>query len=1658
MKARVGSVFLACLAIPCWLLAQNGPDNDPDGAPGFVSSYFHHSSVDSVNLYNGNLTIPIALGPAYPVGPKLKFQAVMVYNSRVQDWGHPTSQESDFSYLLLTGDPALGIGWTFTLGAIKLCKQGADSGFCYIGPDGGSHLFPIVAGQYAKAKDGSQFQLHDMGSFGPYEMWDGDGNHYAFGQHVTGYDDGGASPGYIHDFGSGTDGWYLTEVKDPFGNAYSVTYRPGGGTPLWSYADGGCSGVNQTHMRTPAGSGSWIPQSINLPTGTVTIGTTSVSTVTGSMIGSFTFPVLVGNVSTTRTWTLQYGVSTFSEMCNGTPTYTTANLPVISAVQLPSDVPGSPSYQFTYGGCVAGLLSRLTLPTGATVDYQYGKYTFYHGRVGAMEPGCQGYPPSSTDAVIEVSDSYCSGASAPVAPAPDIPGGCSSDDPATWRDEQTGVVQRKETVGGMPGVETVIGVTRYTQYSFPFGERGTVTNRQPVQTLTIVVFPATDMNGASSGKLRANGVLFWGGPKYASTLVQAGDRTAADVEERVFDSDPNAPPGAVQMPACGGSTPASFCSNNAVRVTQRSYEYDDCNPQVMTCHEVGNRRLLSESVYYRALQTDGSCPGCPTHAMTYSNAAGDPCASGAGGTWEANGRHFNVETHTGNLGNDNRTIKTSWTPANWNTTPPANAFSLPNLYCNRLETDSAPLALNRYFEFDPSSGFLRGTFIHDSSQQRVFLNCRYPDSAGDVGQEFTATYYPYPTPPAYNSCSLAYPTIPPMPSNGDAFGKTYTYQKGLLTSTRWINGSTPATWYARDLSRDFVTGWITSSRDTAGLATTYVYDSLGRVTTITPPGEAATSVSYPSTNQTIATRNGGSTGLSTYQAYDYDGLGRLVRERRLMPGSQYAKRFYLFDGAASQYFKSEWVSDGTSEGLSLNLSTTCSFASGAYTTSRPSAAPGTYSLCFDPFGRPQQVVGSNFSSLTTANRTDGSTWYSVTREDTTTNCINGSLQTSGSCGAGGLNATTTTLKDTFGRVTSVTEPGGDVTSYVYDVNDKLTRVTQTGLPDRVFTFDAAGFLRSEATPEKGTVNYSYGSLGNILTESPSGVNLTRNYDFAGRVLTLTSDEQSPSRTYLSNVYNDSTAGNSLGKLTSRTAWNYPSVGTYTISDTYVYNGLGGRLSGQTTAVSGGSNLTTTQSWFYNGLGLLAHHYHPRSSGQTPFVASYDYDAGLPVKEYANGIPVVTGVGYQASGALSGYVTGLGVGHDVTTTIGQDPSLLPRPSRISTAGASPNFDTSTYSYDGVGNIMAIGTDSYAYDTRSRLTSASLSGVGSQAFTYDRYGNLLTKTGTPGNATFCSGTCSNNQVTGGSFVRGNLTSYGGQSFGYDGLDRMNSSTQSSLTWSYLYDGSDERAAKIPPTGSWTYTIRDESKRVASEFSGTTPSRDNVFLGSQLVASYANGGVGGSGPVWVFFASDHLGTPRLLTDVAANLAEPQLRRYWPFGEAATTSGTFEALRFATMEFDAEGGTSPGLASDRYYDHARSHVGGLGRFLSPDKAGGRASSPQSWNRYTYALDNPLRLVDPNGLEPFSAHTIARVLYAAASKLDSLGKSFSPAQSLAGVAGGLRTAGAVLDLATRSGEAIGSGASVGKISLAVANDVATAVGIFAGLRGSLPGSTATKI
>ena len=158
---------------------------------------------------------------------------------------------------------------------------------------------------------------------------------------------------------------------------------------------------------------------------------------------------------------------------------------------------------------------------------------------------------------------------------------------------------------------------------------------------------------------------------------------------------------------------------------------------------------------------------------------------------------------------------------------------------------------------------------------------------------------------------------------------------------------------------------------------------------------------------------------------------------------------------------------------------------------------------------------------------------------------------------------------------------------------------------------------------------------------------------------------------------------------------------------------------------------------------------------------------------------------------------------------------------------------------------------------------------------------------------------------------------------------------------------------PRGS-IYTFRDEQNRVVTEMAGGTSgaatatlsvSRDNAFLGNLMVGSFASG-------AWTYSVADHLGSPRAIWNSSGQLVETH--KYWPYGEDTSGLPPTQRLAYCLMERDTEG--------SRFYDHARHHDYGLGRFLSPDSVGGHPANPQSWNRYAYTLGNPLKYVDPDG------------------------------------------------------------------------------------------------
>jgi RHS repeat-associated protein len=104
--------------------------------------------------------------------------------------------------------------------------------------------------------------------------------------------------------------------------------------------------------------------------------------------------------------------------------------------------------------------------------------------------------------------------------------------------------------------------------------------------------------------------------------------------------------------------------------------------------------------------------------------------------------------------------------------------------------------------------------------------------------------------------------------------------------------------------------------------------------------------------------------------------------------------------------------------------------------------------------------------------------------------------------------------------------------------------------------------------------------------------------------------------------------------------------------------------------------------------------------------------------------------------------------------------------------------------------------------------------------------------------------------------------------------------------------------------------------------------------------------------YYHTDAIGSVRALSDQTG--ATVIRHDYRPFGED-TQPLAGDPMRFAGKELDPESALMNFEA--RYYRNT------WGRFTQVDPIAGSLADPQSWNRYAYARNNPMRFVDPTGL-----------------------------------------------------------------------------------------------
>ena len=815
-------------------------------------------------------------------------------------------------------------------------------------------------------------------------------------------------------------------------------------------------------------------------------------------------------------------------------------------------------------------------------------------------------------------------------------------------------------------------------------------------------------------------------------------------------------------------------------------------------------------------------------------------------------------------------------------------------------------------------------------------------------------------------------------SHDSTFDTSY-LARGNVTTHKTTSGTTPAETFAYD-----TTGSAVSHTDFNGNITAFTYNDGAHVapTTIAGPVTAAGAQNYTYDQNTLKpVRFVDENGVQTLFEYS-DSLDRITAVKRAVttPAETWTQYVYpsatqvevLQDQTTGTHgtIRNDTLYDGFGrvketdqyEDSTHFIATTTSYdALGrtAQTTNPSRAGDGlgfVTAYAFDGLGRVTSVTPPDSSVVTSS--------YSANTTTVTVPAGSPSVPTS---------ITKTTTTDAAGRVLSVVEDPGtgpQTTSYSYDVLDDLLTVVQ-GSQTRTFTYDAQGRSVTAQNPESGTLCYGlivssvcnaqYDGNGNLLYRSdPRGVVTGFAYDALNRPTGISYSDGTPTVTYSW----DSGATYSKGRLVS------VSTTAGTVNAITGYDSTGNITSSSQTI--GGSTYGFLYSW--NLAGALTSETYPSGA-----VVSTGYDSANRPTLVTNGATnFMTVNSYAPSGGMLAYTFGNSLKR--TQNFNNRLQISEIADALTSAPSNPLLDL-TYWYGGAvpatpttmrnnGNPTQIGiqtrqtpsssvvgfTQTLGYDAVNRIASMAESGLWSQTFGYDQYGNMSgTSTGLTGlPALPASGSynTSTNQLTAGGVwfdSNGNQKVLGSATLSYDGENRQSIDADSVTgnTITYAYDGLGQRVSKTVTGGFGPTTyVHDALGNLAAEYTYSmgTPSCATCYLS------------------W-----DHLGSTRMVTDGSGAVIANGRHDFLPFGveipggTAGRTTGVWGGTDYLTAKFTAQerdGETGLDFFQARYFTSTQ------GRFMSPDQPllDQDPSDPQSWNLYGYSRNNPLKYRDPTG------------------------------------------------------------------------------------------------
>ena len=737
------------------------------------------------------------------------------------------------------------------------------------------------------------------------------------------------------------------------------------------------------------------------------------------------------------------------------------------------------------------------------------------------------------------------------------------------------------------------------------------------------------------------------------------------------------------------------------------------------------------------------------------------------------------------------------------------------------------------------------------------------------------------------------------------------------TSGRFLTKSTDIEGLETKYTYNYDNGNPLTVTNPYGLTTTYAYDGWGRLLSETNYLGKSSSYAYHATSidgnwalaKTTDFADGGQT--SSY----YNAFGWLVQSKALSLNDTYVYKSYEHDaigrtiGESEPYFENDTKQWNT--------------------------------FAFDDVGRPitqtlytGKVVNTTFNGLT------------VTVDDGT--------------------KTVSSTKNAVGNIVQMTDPGGTI-NYTYYANGSMkqanygshivnteidgwgrkTKLNDPSAGEYTYTYTILGEILTEATP-KGTTTYSYDAYGKLTNKSIQGdltdLSLRYAYDPSSKLLTSTTgtdgiENKNYNYQYAYDAYKRPT---SVQELTN----------TANFEKQLTYDAFGRiateRYSSDHTAST--TNSTITVQNVFDAAGILTE-LKDASNNSSLWKITQENARGQ-----ATSISLGNGITKAKTYDAYGFLTNISDTKTGVDALKMDYAFDTQRGNLSsrTNHAFANW-TENFTYDSQDRLTAIAgatTHTQSYDTKGRIEENSW--VGAYSYNHSKQYQLSeVDLNTQGDLHYQNH--APQQITYNAFKKpvsiyeeGN----GRVDFEYGPLQNRTHAYYGGLQSDKTQRQYHKQYSSILPIEMIEDTT-DGNIKIISYIGGdgyTAPIAYIKQTGSNAIDEYH------------YLHRDYLGSILAITDSSGAVKEQ--RQFGAWGQADKFVDSDGNTTFTHSSLIGRGYTG----HEHFFEVNLIHMNGrmydanLGRFLSPDNYIQDPFNTQSFNRYGYVLNNPLKYVDPSG------------------------------------------------------------------------------------------------